>query len=96
MGRLCYNTVCMSVCLSVCGSIRAMTFEFLEIETSVLVVHPSGNKRYTFETSRQMLTSIDATRLTPVAHSMLFIVECLKWGMHVRCEHQCVSDLELL
>ena len=27
---------------------------------------------------------------------MLLIVECLKWGMHVRCEHQCVSEVALL
>ena len=27
---------------------------------------------------------------------MLAIVECLKEGMHVRCEHQCVSGLGLL
>ena len=31
---------------------------------------------------------------------LLFIVLCLQfcveWGMHVRCEHQCVSDLGLL
>ena len=62
----------------------------------------SGYKRYTFETSHQVLTSIYRTRLTPcclllyVYYSMLPIVESLKWGMHVRCEHQCVSDLGLL
>ena len=32
----------------------------------------SGNKRYTFETSRQVLTSIDTTRLTPCC-SLLFV-----------------------
>ena len=31
-----------------------------------------------------------------VYNSVLFIVESLKWSMHVRCEHQCVSDLGLL
>ena len=66
----------------------------------LLNIRSSGNKRYTFETSHQMLTSIDTTRLTPVAHcclftvnpccslfsvysSILLIVECMKWGMHV-------------
>ena len=49
-----------------------------------------------------MLTSIDTTRLSPCCsllvfkNSVLFIVEWLKWGMHVRCKHQCVSDLGLL
>ena len=42
-----------------------------------------------------------SVRLTPccslvfVYNSLLFIVECLKWGMNVRCEHQCFSDLGL-
>ena len=31
-----------------------------------------------------------------VYNSVFFIVEYLKWGIHVRCEHQCVSDLGLL
>ena len=31
-----------------------------------------------------------------VYNSALFIDEWLKWGMHVRCEHQCVSDPGLL
>ena len=31
-----------------------------------------------------------------VYNSVLFIVECLKSVMYVRCEHQCVSDLGLL
>ena len=50
----------------------------------------SGNKRYTFEASCQVLTSIDTKRLTPccsllfVYNFILLIVECLKWGMHVR------------
>ena len=57
---------------------------------------------FTFETSHQVLTSIDTTGLTPccsllfVYNSMLLIVECLKWVMYVMCEHQCVSDLGLL
>ena len=34
--------------------------------------------------------------LLVVYNSVLFIVEWLKWGMHVRCENQCVSDLGLL
>ena len=62
----------------------------------------SGNKRYTFKTYHQALTSIDTIRLTPscsflfVYNSMLLIVEYLKLGIHVRCECQCVSDIELL
>ena len=73
----------------------------------------SGNKRYTFETSRQTLTSIDTTRWPHGAHcslftvnpcysllfvnnSMLLIVKCLKWGMHVWCENQCVGKVGLL
>ena len=57
------------------------------------------NKLYTLETPRQVLTFIDTTRLIPccsllfVYNSLLLIVECLKWGMHVRCENQCVHDL---
>ena len=31
-----------------------------------------------------------------VYYFVLFIVKWLKLGMHVRCEHQCVSDLGLL
>ena len=52
----------------------------------------AGNRRYTFETSRQVLTYIDTTRLIPccllliVYYSMLLSVECLKWSTHVRCE----------
>ena len=51
----------------------------------------SGNNKCTFETSREGLTSIVTTRLTPccsllfVYSSVLFIVECLKWGRHVMC-----------
>ena len=31
-----------------------------------------------------------------IALCLQFCVERLKWGMHVRYEHQCVSDLGLL
>ena len=34
-------------------------------QLTILVIMSSGNKKYTFETSRQMLTSIDTTRLAP-------------------------------
>ena len=37
----------------------------------------SGNNKYTFETFCQVLTSIDTTRLTPVAHYSLFTVNLL-------------------
>ena len=62
----------------------------------------SGNKRYTFETSRQELTSIDTTRLTSccsvlfIYNYMLLIVECLKWSKHFMFENECVGYLGLL
>ena len=62
---------------------------FHNIGDELMLRSASGNKRYTFETSHQMLTPIYTTRLTPcctlffVYNSVLFIVECLKWGMHV-------------
>ena len=31
-----------------------------------------------------------------VYNSVFFIIEWLKGAMHVRCKHQCVSDLGLL
>ena len=43
----------------------------------LLVYVSSGNKRYTFEASHQMLTSIGTTRLTLVAHCSLFTVKSL-------------------
>ena len=78
-----------------------LTFSTLGSAFNVLFRGPSRNKRYTFETSRQALTCTDTTKLTSccsfvfVCNSMLLIAECLKWDMHVRCEHQCVSDLGL-
>ena len=36
----------------------------------------SGNQRYIFETSYQVLTSIDAIKLTHVAHCSLFTILC--------------------
>ena len=44
---------------------------------SQILVYSSGTKRYTFETSRQMLTPVHTTRLTPVARSSLFTVNPL-------------------
>ena len=42
-----------------------------------VVIITSGYKSYTFETSRQALTSIDTTILTPIAHCSLFTVNPL-------------------
>ena len=48
---------------------HAINFRTIEMLADL---EPSGTKRYTFETSRQVLTSIDTTRLT-LCCSLLFV-----------------------
>ena len=58
----------------------------------ILLTHPSEADIYWYNEINPLLLTALCSMLTPCCsllsfYNSIIIVECLKWGMHVRCEH---------